>query len=132
MYVKHSYPILHWVITVLVGPFFLEVYMLASSDSGYDDFGTLWPVAVLFGAVMSLPVLCLYLLVFRLVRDASISEPLLKCMMDILVVGITGVALALLGGTMVPRLFASYALAIVFGSVILRFRRSEKPILPQP
>lgn len=132
MYVRYSYPIIHWIITVLVGPFLWAVYLLASSNSGYDDFGGLWLAAVLLGAFMSLPVLGLYLLLFRFVRDASMPELLLKCLMDILIVGLAWITLAWQGGTMVPELFVSYALAIILSSMAIKFRKDEKQLPPQP
>lgn len=123
---RYSYPIIHWFIAVLVGPIFFDLYMFANASSGSGDPGILWPFTTMVGAIMSLPILGLYVLLFRAVREAPMSELFLKCLMDILVVGLTGMALALLGGSMMPALFLCYAMAIIFGSLVLRFRKGEE------
>ncbi len=128
---RYNYPIIHWFIVVLVGPVFFDLYMFAEASIDSGGFDMLWPATAGVGAIMSLPILALYLLVFRAVRGAAFSEIFLKCLLNILVVGSVGVTMALIGGSMMPALFMSYALAIIVGSLVIRFRKSEREQRPR-
>ena len=123
MYVRYSYPVLHWVITMLTAPLLLVVLMTVGSEGkGIAQNVPLYPLAVMFGAVLSIPTLLLYLVLFRWLRELPVSELFLKALFDILLIACVGVTLAWLGGSMVPSLLLCYSLAIVMCSIPIRFR----------
>jgi hypothetical protein len=115
------YPILHWSTTLLLGPILFVTGAAIMHWGGVlaDAVEILW-LCLVFGLALSIPTLIVYLAVFIWLGNGRMTGWLLKGSLNVVAVSGIGITLFLLGGTLMPVLFWSYAAAVIVTSVLLR------------
>ncbi len=124
---KFRYPTLHWLATLVVGPILLLAYAsLAPGTAESNDDLMIYVVALVAGALISLPTYVVYLFAFRWL-SARVASPLaLVALCNVLVIGCAGLTFLLIGGGAILRFFVLYAIAVILSSMLPRIRLGSR------
>ncbi len=118
------YPVIHWVLTLFIAPVIIGLFgfigdgmSLGSSLKDGFAFGVL---IILMGAVFSLPTVVLYAIYFTWMRSLARSKTLILLVGNALVLVLMGISMYILGGYMMPWLFAGFSVALLLAGLVLR------------
>jgi len=121
-----SYPLKHWLTTLLVGPILIIVYdLIVSLRLMVDGLGLLM-VFIAVGLVLSLPIFLVYLWAFKLLTKKKISDLMIKATLDIGgVLAIIVTFLFIIKGNLAITLSVAYSIALVLSSLFFGIDREK-------
>lgn len=130
--INFTYPILIWLIPVIVAPiiYFLSNLIFTAGDETQFVDGKYWNIVfivsyILRGLIISIPVLVLNLILFRQLLNSRQSETLIRLTLG--TVGITAAfGILILYLKLDKVVYASYSLTILMASLLLRISKPEE------
>ena len=117
------YPLITWVLTILIAPITLMIFRLITNGGGVLSWVETLPVFYIMGFIYSIPTLAIFILVFELLKKKSIPDIFLKVLLSIF--GVIGIFLTLwyIGGTMSMELAIFYSINMTFFIFYLNKKR---------
>ena len=117
---KISYPVQHWLLTILISPILLIVYdHLFDLGLVYDDEVSLYLMMVYYGFVFSLPSVVFYYLLFLQLSKMAFPDKTVKSILLVVAVLLSAISLWLIGGSLMDSLMVVYGSGIVIAYFIL-------------
>lgn len=138
---KRDFVLKHWLATLFLAPFFLELYELAFGKvkGQVISLFEIHPVTFLFSLLFSLPALILCHFVFTLLMKKQVGPGFTKLLLISLTVSSIVVTVLVLGGTLSTTLIFAYSISAIVSGALLRIKTdrntpSELPVrsLPNP
>ena len=124
------YPILHWVLTLIIGPFFVCLFQPYFSKGNFVlDFLSMYPYFLLVGFLLSLPALCLYVFVFVVLSDKAIKPLTLKLMLNGILVAIIIITFMLIDGSIISGYSIGYSVTAIICSLSLRIKKKQAKVM---
>jgi len=124
MKTNKSYPIIHWLISILIAP--LLLFVIRGQDVTVDL--SFLPYYWLFGFVLSIPVFLIYWISYERLCKKIFSATTLKLTLDgICIIGIF-ITFTIMNGSLEFVLSTVYSVTVVVVSLFLKIQRKESNI----
>ena len=128
MKMKQTYVIAHWVLTLLLSPVTSQVIQYIWGTNPHQVVGLLeiYPIAVLFSIVFSIPTFLVYLTCFYFLHKQDRNFAMSKTIL--IVVSVLGIYVTqtIIKGTMSQDIIIAYSITSIIVGLILRLRDTKK------
>lgn len=90
-----TYPIKHWIFTLVSSPLLAYLYQLLSAGSGgyVADLLDVYPFTLLFSILLSLPTFIIYLIAYDLLMKGKVDDRIIK--LTLIVTAVAGIIITI-------------------------------------
>ena len=131
---KQTYVIAHWVLTLLLSPVTSQVIQYIWGTNPHQVVGLLeiYPIAVLFSVVFSIPTFLVYLTCFYFLSKQGRNLVMSKTIL--IAVSVLGIYVTqrIIKGTMSQDIIITYSITSIIVGLMLRLRDSKKKTESNP
>ncbi|HMX77066.1 MAG TPA: hypothetical protein PKI85_08605 [Chitinophagaceae bacterium] len=123
---KLKYPLLHWLITIAMGPFAIALYeVFFVSAAGARDVLSFYYLFCLFGLGYSLPLLAIYIITFLVLEHKIKNIFLLKSLLIFIAALMMFLLSRLLAGDFFNEISLSYLFVLIVSGFLIKIRSKE-------
>jgi len=120
MWTVIRYPVLHWLLTMLLGPLIIVGRVVVDKGDTLEGIASLFLISLIYGSLFSLPTLALYMLTAQRIAARIGSAPVAKAVLDLLVIIGVAVTLFMVEDSLVSLVFWPYCAAVVLASLFIK------------
>lgn len=126
---KLSFPIKHWLLTLLAGPVVYHFIELLSAPSNpyHIELQDIYLIVLVFSLFLSLPALGIYYLIYQEIVNRTASSSLSKTILTCYSVISVAVTLRLSTGKAFSTLTLAYSIALVITGIALEMKKDVAP-----
>lgn len=124
--INKNYPYLHWILTIVIGPFLWIIYEILINGQNTESMFEVILAFIGVGLIFSLPVLVINVFLFHLLIKFNSSVFLIKFIL--LTIGVIGIFVTFQligGGTLASKLALTYSISLVITGLMLRLEHKK-------
>lgn len=118
---SRHYPLAHWGMTLLLAPAMLHLidYLIGIKSHVMDGLLELYPFALIFSIIFSIPSLLVNYIAYRLLSKTCLHPILVKVLLICLAIAGLYITCVNLGGSLMSHIFNSYGLTLILVGFLL-------------